>query len=449
MRRLRQQFAQGPGRGLENVLSARELERAVETCAGAYRDRLYPPLTTLALFMGQALSADGACQDAVARHLSERAGRGAGACSLNTGPYCKARQRLPQELMAALQRAVAQRMQQHQPASWRWQGRSVKLLDGTTVSMPDTVANQKAFPQSAAQQPGLGFPVARLVALLSLGSGAVLNWAMGPCQGKGTGEQALFRTLLDALDAGDLVIADRYHCTYWTVAMLTARGVEVLMREHACRLHDFRRGKRLGRGDHLVQWRRPPRPAWMDEQTYAEAPETIRVREVNVNGRTLVTTLLDAQAAPPAELDRLYRCRWHIELDLRSIKAVMGMDILRCKSPQMVRKEVAVHLLAYTLVRAVMAQAASLAGVLARALSFKGALQLLNAFHQQLRHSAGARTSLMMAHVLGAIAMLCLPVRPGRVEPRAIKRRPKPHRLLTVPRPIARMQLLQQRSAWA
>jgi hypothetical protein len=278
-----------------------------------------------------------------------------------------------------------------------------------------------------------------------LGNAAVLDWAMGPCRGKDTSEQALFRELLGALDPGDLVLADGYHCTYWTLAMLQAHGVDVLMPQHASRTYDFRRGKRRGRGDHIVQWTRPPRPAWMDNATYAAMPDTLRVREVRVNARVLVTTLLDGRLAPAAELDRLYGNRWNIEVDLRSIKAEMGMDILRCKNPDMIRKEVAVHLLAYTLVRAVMAQAASLTQVLARALSFKGATQVLNAYHQQLRHSAGARVVLMFAHVLGAISMLRLPSRPHRVEPRAVKRRPKPHRLLLIPRTRARLQILAQR----
>jgi len=172
---------------------------------------------------------------------------------------------------------------------------------------------------------------------------------------------------------------------------------------------------------------------------------SIQVREVRVNRRVLVSTLLDARLAPPNEIKRLYCARWNIEVDLRSIKAEMGMDILRCKSPEMVRKEVAVHLLAYSLVRAVMAQAASLAQVLARALSFKGAMQLLNAYHQQLRHSVGARTAVMIAYVLGALATMRLPWRPDRLEPRAIKRRPKPRRLLLIPRPLARLQILAQR----
>ena len=427
------------------MISTQELDAAVEEHAPAYRDRVYPPLRTLSLFIGQALSADGACQDAVARQLSERTSAGARPCSLSTGPYCKARQRLPLGLVVGLQRAVAQRLEQRAPQSWHWQGRAVKLLDGTTVSMPDTASNQEAFPQSGEQKPGLGFPLARVVALLSLGSGAVLDWAMDACKGKGTGEQALFRELLDSLEAGDVVIADRLYCTYWSFAMLKARGVDVLTRQHARRVCDFRSGKRLGRSDHLVRWRRPPRPGWMDEATYQGIPETLCVREVKVNGWILASTLLDARSAPAPELDRLYRSRWNIEVDLRSIKAVMGMDILRCKSPAMVRKEIAVQLLAYTLVRAVMARAASAAGVLARALSFKGSMQLLNAYHQQLRHNVGERTTVMISHVLGAIQTLRLPWRPGRTEPRAIKRRPKPHRLLLVPRNLARLQILAHR----
>ena len=442
---MRQQFAQGGGDGLGDVLSARELKHTVEQFAGPYRDRLYAPLTTLSLFMSQALSADGACQDAVARHLSERSALGVQQCSLNTGPYCRARQRLSLELIVQLQRQVGLRLEQGQPRAWRWRGRSVKLLDGTTVSMPDTPANQCVYPQNREQKPGLGFPLARLVALISLGSGAVLDWAMSACKGKGTGEHALFRELFDSLTPGDLIIADRFHCTYWTLAMLLAREVDVVSRQHSQRLNDFRRGQRLGRADHIVQWQRPQRPAWMDESTYALIPKTLHVREVRVNGWVLVSTMLDPAQASREELDRLYRSRWNIEVDLRSIKAVMGMDILRCKSPQMIKKEVAVYLLAYTLTRAVMAQAANLAQISARCLSFKGTVQILDAYHQQLRHAGSARTGVMIACVLGAIAQLRLVLRPGRIEPRAIKRRPKPHNLLTEPRHLARSKLIAQR----
>jgi len=442
---LRQQFAQAAGDALSEVLSAGDLQQAVEHFAGTYRDRIYAPLTTLSLFMGQALSADGACQDAVARHLSECTALGTRRCSLNTGPYCRARQRLPLDLILYLQGQVSLHLEQRQPQAWRWHGRSVKLLDGTTLSMPDTAANQQAYPQSREQKPGLGFPLARLVALISLGSGAVLDWAMGACKGKGTGEHALFRQLFDSLQPGDVIIADRFHCTYWNLAMLQARGVDLVSRQHACRLHDFRTGRRLGRADHIVQWQRPQRPAWMDAQTYALIPQKLDVRETRSGGWMLVSTMLDAAYAPPAELQRLYRSRWNIEVDLRSIKAEMGMDILRCKSPDMVRKEVAIHLLAYTMARAVMAQAASLAQIAARCLSFKRSVQILVAYHQQLRHAGARRTGIMIACVLGAIAQLQLVLRPNRIEPRAIKRRPKPHDLLLVPRPIARAKLTAQR----
>ena len=443
---MRHQFVQGAGIGLHNVLSADELEQAVGQHAGEYRDRIYAPLTTLALFMSQALSQDGACQDAVARHLSERSSRGALPCSLSTGPYCKARGRLPLALVMHLQRAVGRHLVRQLPQGWRWRGRAVKLLDGTTVSMPDTAANQEVFPQYPQQQPGLGFPLARVVGLMCLGSGALLDWAMGPYHGAGSSEAVLSRALLEGLDAGDVVLADCYHCSYWVLAKLRRCGADIVTPLHASRLYDFRRGRRLGKADHIVIWKRPPRPDWMDQQTYATVPEHLRVREVGVRGRVLVTTILSA-ALTPAELDHLYQQRWHVELDLRSIKIAIGMDVLRCKTPDMVRKEVAVHLLAYTLVRAVMAQAAHLGGVLARALSFKSALQLLNAYHQQLRQSAGARVRVMISHVLGAIAMLRLHLRPGRVEPRAVKRRPKPHRLLTEPRAVARAAILAKRAS--
>jgi hypothetical protein len=422
-----------------------DLQEAVERFGGRYRDRIYAPLTTLSLFIGQALSADGACQDAVARHLSERSALGACGCSLNTGPYCRARERLPLDLIVHLQRQAGLHLEQRLPQAWRWRGRSIKLLDGTTLSMPDTAANQQAYPQSGEQKPGLGFPLARLVALISLGSGAVLDWAMAASKGKGTGEQALFRELFDSLQPGDVVIADRFHCTYWNLAMLSMRAVDLVSREHARRLHDFRRGKRLGRLDHVVQWQRPARPAWMDAQTYALIPQTLAVRETRVGNWMLVSSLIDPTKATPAELDQLYRSRWNIEVDLRSIKAEMGMDILRCKSPAMIKKEVAVHMLAYTLTRALMAQSASLAHTSARSLSFKRSVQILGAYHQQLRHAGARRTAIMIGCVLGAVAQLRLLSRPGRIEPRAIKRRPKPHHLLRVPRDVARANIAAHR----
>ncbi|MDP2109223.1 MAG: IS4 family transposase, partial [Thiobacillus sp.] len=276
--------------------------------------------------------------------------------------------------------------------------------DGTTVSMPDTPENQAEFPQSKSQKPGLGFPLARVVAVISLSCGAVLEWATGPCEGKRTGETALLWQLAHRLRAGDVVIADRYFSGYFLLAWLIRHGCDVVLRQHQLRHTDFRRGKRLGAKDHVVSWARPKQPPWMDDATYAVMPETLVLRETRVGGLTLVTTLIDPGQVSKQELLTLYHARWQVELDLRSIKTVMQMDVLRCKRPERVKKEVAVHLLAYNLVRAVMAQAAFLGQVLPRQLSFKAALQLIRAFEETLRHAPQGRLTLCLAYLLAGMA---------------------------------------------
>jgi len=444
VRRFRARFVQSAGVALGTVITGQLLKTTVLAEAGCWRERLYGPFATVALFTEQVLGADHSCQDAVARGLSARVALGQAPCSLNTGPYCKARLRLALGLIEQLGRAVGMRLSAAQPAPWLWRGRNVKLVDGTTVSMPDTVANQEAFPQSREQKPGLGFPLARLAGIISLSCGAVLEWASGPCEGKNTGETALLWRLMDKFADGDVVIADRYFASYFGIARLRQQGVDVLIRQHQRRHTDFRRGRHLGKRDHVVSWARPLRPNWMDWATYATMPESMLMREVRVGDLTLVTTLLDAHEVGKPELVDLYGKRWQIELDFRSIKTVMQMDVLRCKSPDMVRKEIAVHLLAYNLVRTIMAQAACFAHVLPRQLSFKATLQVLNAFEENLRSCPRGRLTTRHAIVLVGIGQLILPVRPDRVEPRAVKRRPKPHKLLTKPRRVWREQLRRQ-----
>lgn len=444
VKRFRARFVQKMGVVLGEVLPAPLLMQWVAEEAGHFRQRLYDPLQTLMLFIEQVLGADHSCQDAVARGVSSQVALGQVPSSLNTAAYCKARSRLPLRLIERLGRETGGRLCAQQPQAWRWHGREVKLVDGTTVSMPDTAANQARFPQSRTQKPGLGFPLARLVAIVSLSCGAVLDWAIGPCEGKQMGETALLWQLAKQLRPGDVVIADRYYAGYFLIAMLVQLGVDVVIRQHQRRHTDFRRGQRLGPRDHVVIWPRLQRPGWMDHATYEAMPETLRMREVRVGGWTLVTTLIDAPEVSKRELFELYRLRWQIELDLRSIKTVMQMGVLRCKSARMVEKEIAVHLLAYNLVRAVMAQAACLGHLLPRQLSFKGALQLLNAFEENLRHCPRGRLAFRHAYLLGGIAQLILPHRPGRVEPRAVKRRQKPASLLTEPRSHLQARLLEQ-----
>jgi hypothetical protein len=288
--------------------------------------------------------------------------------------------------------------------------------------------------------------VARLVAVVSLSCGTVLDWAVGPYEGKQTGEAALLWSLAEHFKPGDVLIADRLYASYFMIARLMQLGVDVVMRQHQSRQTDFRRGKRLGPRDHRLQWQRPARPSWMDEATYAAMPAMLNMRETRVGGWTLVSSLVEAKSVSKSDLHGLYCKRWNIELDLRSIKVAMHMDVLRCKTAQMVRKEIAVHLLAYNLVRTVMARAACLARLEPRQLSFKGALQTLNAFAQNLRHCLLDSLGQCHAAVLNAIARLVLPQRPDRAEPRAVKRRPKPHRLLTQPRHIVRARLEKRKS---
>jgi hypothetical protein len=442
---LRRQFLQGDAGVFDRVLGEREVAVMVSERVEPYRERIYPPLDTLRLFVGQVLSADRACQDVVGRRLSERIAQGQSVSALNTGSYCDARQRLPVTLPMTLGATIGERLEAMAPTRWRWQGRSVKLFDGTIVSMPDTPSNQRAYPQSHEQQPGLGFPIARIGALIGLASGAILGYQVVACEGKGTGEQSLLANLLGHLHAGDVVLADALLATWWIIEGAQRRGADVVMAQHGRRITDFTRGRRLGKNDHVVQWPRPPKPRTMSAEEYARYPEFLSLREVAVNGRMLVTTLRDPKLVSARALGTLYQMRWNIEVDFRTIKATLQMDVLRCKSQPMVEKEIAVCLLAYNLVRWAMAKAAVLSDVLPRALSFTGAKRLLNAFADQLRRTPSDQTHTMIATVLASIATLQLPHRPDRIEPRAKKRRPKNIPLLTVPRHIARALILAQR----
>jgi len=443
VQRFRARFVQSVDVVLGDVIPAELLVHWISEQIEGYRERTYSPLATLVLFIEQVLGADHSCQDAVARGLSARTAQGQAPCSLNTAAYCKARWRLPLGLLERLAREVGARLCARQPAAWRWRGREVKLIDGTTVSMPDTRANQARFPQTRSQKPGLGFPMARLVAIVSLSAGAVLDWAMEACKGKQTGETALLWRLMPHLQRRDVVIADGYYCGYFMIAGLIRRGADIVMPQHHLRLTDFRRGKQLGVRDHVVTWARPKQPDWMEEATYAQMPETLTMREVRSGGRTLITTLTDARDTPKQALVELYTMRWHIELDLRAIKTVMQMDILRCKTPMMVEKEIAVHLLAYNLVRTVMAQAAATHNVTPRQLSFKAALQLLRAFEMNLRHCPHQCLAIRHTQLLTGLARRRLAHRPHRVEPRVVKRRPKQHWLLTKPRSVLRDRLIK------
>lgn len=420
-----------------NLLCGPQLQEFVDQHLPAHRERLYAPTETLSLFMAQTLNADSSCQHTVNRHAIERLGNGLRACSTATGAYCRARQRLPMPMVQSLVRHSGALTAALAPTGWLWKGRTVKLADGTTVSMPDTAANQACFPQSSMQAPGLGFPIARVEAVLSLATASVLDVAIGPCSGQGSSEHELLGQMMGSIDAGDVLLADRYYCTYALIALLRAKGVDVVFEQHQRRITDFRTGRRLGAKDHVVLWHKPRQcPAWMAREDYDALPQTQLIREVKVGSKVLVTTLLSTAQASRKELGALYKQRWNVELDLRNIKTTLGLDILRCKTPQMAQKELWVGLLAYNLIRMLMIQSAMHAMVLPRCLSFKHTVQLWLVWSQ-----CGPPGDEPITTLLILISQQTVGNRPRRVEPRAVKRRPKPFPLLTTPRALARARI--------
>jgi len=446
---LQRQFGQAPDLPLAELAPADLLTQLLQEQDVVFYDRIYTPLITLAMFLSQCQDADPSQRQAVARLIAHRVAQERPVCSSHTGAYSKARQRLPEKVVAELTRHTGKQLMTQASADWSWHGRHVKMVDGSTPSMPATEANQKEYPQMACQKPGVGFPILRFLVVFSLAVGKVLDAAFCPYRGKQTSELALFRRLHESIDEGDVVIGDRHFCSFFEIADLKRRGADVAPRQHQCRKTDFRRGLQLGRYDHRVVWKKPARPAWMDQESYREFPDELAMREVRIHikgkGRkvrtrtiTIATTLTAHGAYRKADLAELYRRRWQAELNLRSLKTVLPMDVLRCKTPEMVRKEIWAHLLAYNLIRKVMAQAAQKHQVEPWTISFKATLQTLKAFALPLLTCAKSKLSEGIEEMLRAIARHGVGNRPDRVEPRALKRRPKPYDLLNKPREKAR-----------
>jgi Transposase DDE domain len=451
---LRHQFLQDGDSPFSDVLSEGIVSQALTAISACWLDRIYSPLVTLWVFLGQVLSADPSCRAAVARLIAHRLSRGQRSCSAETGAYCHARKRLPEEFFSEVARQTGRVLETNVAPDWLWKGRRVLAYDGSTVSMPDTPKNQLAYPQPVAQKPGLGFPLARIAAFFSLSCGAVLDLGICRYAGKGQSELGLLRALWEIFVPGDIMLADRLMCSWTEMAMLKERGIDCVCRFTSHRTADFRRGKRLGKGDHIVRWLKPTKPRSIDRETYDLLPEFLTIRETRVpveqpgfRTRTIIvaTTLLDAEEFTRDELAQLYRARWNAELDLRSLKQTMQMDILRCKTPELVRKEIWTHILAYNLIRTIIAQAATKHGLDPRSISFKGAIQTLEAF-QPLIAIQGQHDTVFRRHLyqqlLEAIATHRVADRPDRFEPRRRKRRPKPYDRLMKPRHEAKRDML-------
>jgi hypothetical protein len=448
-------FLHEEGLPFANVLSGEAIEQAFRDQDGLFgQDDIYSTQIVLWAFLAQVLR-DGkgaACAAAVADIATYTQQMGLAVPSGNTGDYCRARAKLSRTALRRLVGLGAEDLEQAADPSWLWHGMHAKLVDGFTFTMMDTPANQRRFPQAKTQTPGVGLPIARACAILSLATAAIQDIAVGPYEGKETGETALLRSLLDGLHERDLVVFDRYFCSYMMLALLSLRGVQVCTRLHQRRPSDFRRGRRLGEYDHLVTWTRPVRPSWMAEDLYAQIPETLTLRElqfeVSQPGRrvsiiTVITTLTDPVAYPKEDLAALFGCRWNVELDIRAIKQTLHLDYILCKSPAMVLLHLWVTLLAYNLIRGLIATAATVHGKQPRQLGFTLACQTVLSSWMLLSTGVCRDARSLWEHALTRIAANEVANRPGRIEPRVLKRRRHGYPLMQHPRRELREKLLK------
>jgi hypothetical protein len=403
------------------------------------RERVFSVRRTFFAFLYQVLKSDCSCREVVRQIQALFALHHRAAVDEATGGYCQARARLPWDILPRLRCAAAAHAEK---ARRLWRGLCVKVVDGTTTSLPDTPKNQRAYPQSGAQTPGCGFPLLRLVGIFSLGTGVLLDYAKG---NNHQHELGLLQRLLHQFKPGDLVLADRGFSTYTLLALLLTQGVHSLFRLHQARPADLRKGKRLGKKDRLFVWDKPLlRPAYMPRSIWKAIPEQVSVRVLRFNlhvpgfrvhSVTLVTTLLDPQKYPAEELAHLYAERWRVELWFRDIKTSMGMEVLRCKTPRMAHKELEMFFIAYNLIRCLMSEASLRYQVGMSWLSFKGTMDSVHQFASAIAQAPSRKTQKhLLEKLLEVIARDPLPERSGRYQPRAVKRRPKPYPLLNRPR---------------
>lgn len=449
-------FLSGEGLPFAEILSATRIERifAKHGCRFG-RHGVYTTAVMVWSFLSQILrdGKEASCQAAVARVVSYCEQQGLESPTQDTGDYCRARAKLSTAALRDLSCDVAEQLEQAAEESWLWKGQHhAKLIDGFTFTMPDTPANQARYPQQKAQKPGVGLPIARAVAILSLATACVMDLALGPYQGKETGESALLRALLGSLVAGDVAVMDRYYCSFMMIALLLAQGTHTCARKHQRRHSDFRRGQRLGKYDHLIVWTRPQRPQWMDPERYAQIPAQLVLREIRYHvvepGRRtkmidVITTLVDADEYSKDDIAELYGFRWNSELDLRSIKSHLNLAHVRCKSPEMVNREVWTTLLGYNLIRTTAAGAALVHGQQPRQLSFTATCQYVLASWMQLSSGliAGSMLEEYLLLMLKQIAACEVANRPGRLEPRVLKRRRHGYKLMQKPRHELRREL--------
>jgi len=406
-----------------------------------FRRRVFSAENTFRAFLSQVLSAGRGCQEVIRKIQAFASLKGAPIPSSSTAAYCKARAKLDPENLRTVFKHTAHEMNGLSSRQAHW-GRRVVVVDGTGFSMPDTLENNACWPKQSQHKEGCGFPEGRLAGCFDLQSGGLLSYAYG---NKHDAELTLFRHQRSLLEKGDIVLGDKGFCNYRDMALLQKEGIGSVM---SLRKKMFRKSdivKKLGENDYLAKWKRPHRYKPYTAEEWGQLPPFILVRHLRIKAEVpgfrpeeicVVTTLKDSEVYTFEELGDLYFERWDAELFSRDIKTTMGMDILRCKTPGMIIKELALHLIAYNCIRRLIVEAAEEGGVSIRKVSFKGALQALRNWEPHLNQTRISKKERfrMISELYGCIAQKTTPDRPGRSEPRAVKRRPKNHRLLTKPR---------------
>lgn len=447
---LKQKFTNSVGLPFRDLLPESTIRKSLQELQIKYRQRLFDPFVTLWAFLSQALDTDKSCHNAVSRVIAYLADESAAIPSEDTSAYCQARKRLPEKLLSRLFGQVAQGLENQITLEHLWCGRHVKVIDGSTVSMPDTPSNQKAYPQPGSQASGCGFPMSKIGALFSLTTGAAVALVIDVFN---THDVKLARVLYDFLNPGDVLVGDRAFCSYADLVFLQERNCDAVFREHQSRQYGDKRlkQKRFSSYDRLEVWQKPKSlPKGISKENFSRLPKTLTLRAIKYyiappGYRTkhviLITTLLDEKLYPATEIMRLYGLRWDVELDLRHLKTTLGMDVLRSLTPQMVRKEIYAYLLAYNLLRTVMWEAGTTYGTNPLRLSLQGTRQHLNNFTEQLATTSIKKRQQLYHTLLELIAHKPVPKRSGRHEPRVRKRRPKAYPLMRQPRVELRRQL--------
>ena len=450
-------FLSQPGLPFANVLSAERIHRIFQKHDNLFGiGEIYSTAVVLWSFLGQVLrdGKEASCQAAVARVAVYQEQRNEPVPTSDTGDYCKARAKLSEAGLRDVSFEIAAEVEDQADEKWLWKGLHAKLVDGFTFTMPDTPENQEVYPSPRTQKKGVGLPIARVAAIMSLATACVTDLAMGPYKGKETGETALLRELLKSFNSGDVAVMDRYYCSFMMIVLLLQHGVQTCARMHQKRNVDFRRGRRLGKYDHLIVWTRPARPKWMDKATYDTIPETVELREIRYNvvepgfrtkEITIATTLTDVEQYSKEEIAQLYGFRWNSELDIRSIKQSLNLVHVRCKSPAMVRKELRTTILAYNLIRTTAAAAAVLHEKQPRQISFTAACQYILSFWMLRSCELGdpKQAEASYRRMLEQISECQVANRPGRFEPRVIKRRRHSYKLMQEPRAILKNKMLK------